>query len=205
MSGEVVDLRGGGLRWRRMTIPGSTPDVELVRLHVDAATRASVSLVRFPPGWQRPGAGHYPCAELFVVLDGALDVTGVRYAAGEYGYLPAGLVRADSRSVAGCLAVGWFSAPPDWFPGEPAAPATEPAGHGRLGEGSPAAEPTRRGRLGEGSPAAGGAGYGVDTTPAGPVAVPTELLWAGSGRWCLLSSGATPPRLPGPVLVRPWP
>jgi hypothetical protein len=183
----VVDLRGGGLRWRRMTIPGSTPDIELVRLHVDAARWASVSLVRFPPGWTRPGVGHYPCAELFVVLDGVLEVTGVSYPPGWYGYLPARFARADSRSVAGCLAVGWFSGPPIWSPGAP--PGVESPGRGRLGEDSP--------------PADGGAS-GMDTAPAGPVAVPTELLWADSGRWCLLPAGATPPRLPGPVLVRPW-
>jgi hypothetical protein len=188
----VVDLRAGGLRWRPMTIPGSTPDVELARLYVDAATRASVSLVRFPPGWARPGVGHYPCAELFVVLDGVLEVTGVRYAAGEYGYLPARFVRAGSRSVTGCLAVGWFSAPPAWSPGAPATSAAEPARHGRLGADDPPA-------------GAGGGAYGTDTTPASPVAVPTELLWVDYGLWCLLPPGATPPRLYGPVLVRPWP
>ena len=188
----VIELRAGDLRSRPMTIPGSTPDVDLTRLHVDERTRASVSLVRFPPGWARPGVGHYRCAELFVVLNGALEVSGVRYAADNYGYLPARVARADSRSQDGCLAVAWFSGPAAWSDGLPPEPAGEAALDGRLGKGDPPA-------------GVGGGAYGSDRVPAGPVEVPTELLWVELGRWCLLPSGATPPPLPGPVLVRHWP
>jgi hypothetical protein len=185
----VIDLRGGDLPWRSMAIPDSAPSVELARLHVDQRTKASVALVRFPPGFARPGVGHYQCAEQFVVLGGAIDVSGIRYVEGDYAYLPARTDRADSGSPGGCLAVAWFSGPPVWSAGRSSAPPDEPGLHGRVGD--PAGS-------------VGGGAYGRDRVAAGPVDVTTELLWPGSRLWCLLPAGATPPPLPGPVLVREW-
>jgi hypothetical protein len=187
----VIDLRAPDLPFRSNTIPDSTPDVALTRLHVDRLSRASVSLVRFPAGWARPGTGSYRCAELFVVLDGEIEVSGECYRPGEYGYLPARTARADSHSRGGCLAVAWFSGPPVWSDGLPAEPAEKASLHSRLGEDDPAG--------------VGGGARGRDRVPVGPVEAATELLWPAAGRWCLLPSGASPPPLPGPALVRRWP
>jgi hypothetical protein len=188
----LVDLHAADLPWRSITIPGSAPKVGLVRLHADTRTSASVSLVRFPAGWDRPGVGHYQCAELFVVLDGSIEVSGVHYAEGYYGYLPARASRIDSRSREGCLAVGWFSAVPAWSADPPLVPPDEAPRRGRLGA--------------PGQPLdIGGGACRCDRVPAGPVAVTTELLWPGSGKWCLVPSGALPPALPGTALLRRWP
>jgi hypothetical protein len=167
-----------------MTIPGSTPDVALTRLHVSAA-KATVSVVRFPAGWSRPSTGHYSCAELFVVIEGVLDVSGVSYVEGEYGYLPAGTPRTDCRSDAGCLTVAWFSAPPVWSPGLSSEP-VGPSLHGPVA-----------------SAAAGGA-YGLAQPPVRAVKVATEVLFVATGQWYMVAPGDTPPAMPGPVLVRPW-
>jgi hypothetical protein len=185
----TIDLRTGDLPWRLMTIPDSTPDVSLCRLHVEPRTKASVAVVRFPPGWARAGVGHYRCAEQFVVLSGRLEVSGIVYVEGEYGYLPARAARSASRAPGGCLAVAWFSGPPAWAAGPALAAPAEPALHGRVGD-PPGG--------------VGGGAEGRDRAPAAPVEATTELLWSESGRWCLLPSGATPPSIPGPVLIRRW-
>jgi hypothetical protein len=178
----MVDVRSVELR--SMTIPGSTPDVTLARLHV-SASKATVSVVRFPAGWSRPGTGHYGCAELFVVIEGMLVVSEVPYVEGEYGYLPAGTPRTDSRCDTGCLTVAWFSGPPVWWPGISSEPVA-PSAHGPVA-----------------TVAAGGA-YGLAQPPVQAVEVPTEMLSVATGQWCMLAPGDTPPALPGPVLVRPW-
>lgn len=104
--------------WGSTTIPGSAPEVAILRLHVDPTTRASTSLVRFPAGWARPGIGHYPVGEEILVLDGELVVSGVRYRAGDYGWLPPYARRAASATPTGALCLAWFSGPPVWTPGE---------------------------------------------------------------------------------------
>jgi len=184
---RVLDLSGGDLPWRSMTIPYSTPDVDVSRLHVDPRTKANVALVRFPASWARPGVGHYDCAEQFVVLTGSLEVSGTCYVVGDFGYLPALTPRSDSRAPRGCLAVAWFSGPPRWTP-EPATPA-EPVLHGRVD-------------LVPGN--AGGGAYSRDRAPNMAVETTTELLWPSSAQWCLLPPGGVPPQLPGPVLIRRW-
>ena len=186
----LVLLRADDLPWRSMTIPDSNLDVELTRLHLDPRTRANVALVRFPAGWARPGVGHYDCAEQFVVLDGGLEVSGVRFGEGEFGYLPARTVRAASGvAPGGCLAVAWFSGPPRWSVGPPASPPVEEVLHGRVGH--PPGD-------------VGGGACGLDGTPTGPVDSITELLWPELGGWCVLPAGALSPRLPGPVVLRRW-
>lgn len=192
----LPDLSGDdarGLDVRAVTIPGSSPDVRLARLHVDPATRASVCLVRFPAGWSRPGVGSYGCAEEFAVLDGWIQVSGTRFGVGDYCYLPAGTPRADSRSGPGCLTVAWFSGPVRWTPGSPVTPARVGAVRARVGD-------ARRPR-----DAVPGGCAGAVEPPAGPVDVPTEVLWVGARRWCLVPAGAhVPARAGGPVLVRWW-
>lgn len=196
----VVDLRRDELDWRTTTIPESTPDVAIARLHLDAPTRATVSVVRFPAGWSRPGTGRYTCAEEFVVLDGGLVVGGVHFAAGDYGYLAPGASRTDSGSDGGCLTVAWFSGPPRWISGPPTT-------SGVAAVRAPVAL-ARRPR-GDDVP---GAAYGGHHLPAAPVPAVTDIVWPHAARWCLLPAGAAPKgpdartaRLAdGPLLVRHW-
>jgi hypothetical protein len=154
-------VRSSELPWRSVAIPGATADVALARLHVEATSKATVSVVRFPSGWSRPGTGHYGCAELFVVIEGILEVSGISYGEGEYAYLPARTSRTDSRSRGGCLTVAWFSAPPVWSRGVAAEPPAEAPGHGPV----------------------------AALASAGLIDVPTAMLLAELGRW-LLPPGA---------------
>ncbi|MEU4821964.1 hypothetical protein AB0H37_08850 [Actinomadura sp. NPDC023710] len=128
---DVAPLRPD-LPWKPLTIPGSGPPVELVRLEIDPADGSSTSLVRFPPGWRRPGAGHYLCGEEFVVLEGRLTVSGVAYGPGERGWIRSAVTRRDSRSEAGALALAWFSGVPAWVDGDTGTPPEPSGGRTRL-------------------------------------------------------------------------
>lgn len=178
--------------WLDLTIPGSTPEVRLARLHADPVTRASVSLVRFPPGWSRPGAGYYTAAEEFVVLEGAIEVVG-SHGVGEYVYLPPRTVRTATVSPGGALVLAWFSGIPTWVTGEPeVAPAGPPVvrtPHGVL-RADAAEVPGEYAVL----PGAHAAALSVDADVFDPVA----------RRWGWLPAGTVPPAVDGPLHVRSW-
>ena len=116
--------------WLEVTIPASDRPVDLHRLHADPESQASVSLVRFPPGWSRPGAGHYTAAEEFLVVEGSITV-GDDYVAGDYAFIPPRTLRSDSRSAEGALVLAWFSALPTWVPGAAEVPPSGPQAAGR--------------------------------------------------------------------------
>ena len=111
-----------GLEWHAAPMPGSTGPVRLALLPVlsDGAFRA---FVQFPAGWARLGAGHYPVAEEFLVLEGDLRLNDTTWRAGGYAWIPANRVRSASRSESGCLAFAWFSSAPRWTRDEPSAAA----------------------------------------------------------------------------------
>ncbi|GII86119.1 hypothetical protein Ssi03_41090 [Sphaerisporangium siamense] len=199
-AGDGVDLRGADLPWSDVSMPGGSGPVRLARLHADPRTRASVSLVHFPPGWTRPGTGHYTCAEEFYVLHGAITVSGARAEAGTYAYMPPRATRtAGAAADDGCLAVAWFSGPPLWQDG----PASEPPGH----------DPVHAAVQGDlGSPRAprpevpGGSALlsSVADLP-GARTEGVDLLFVDAWRWAYVAPGEPAPASPGRVLVRSWP
>ncbi len=111
----------GSLDWGKTAIPGGTPDVDICRLRVDPVTKASTSLVRFPPGWSRSADVFYAVDEEIVVLDGELLVSGVSYTAGQYGFIPAASLRRASATPNGCLALAHFAGIPAALSAEQAA------------------------------------------------------------------------------------
>ncbi|GAA0949568.1 hypothetical protein [Actinocorallia libanotica] len=184
---SVVDLDAPGGAWAEVAMPASSSPVRLIRLHADAATGASVSLVGFPPGWTRPGTGHYLCAEEFAVLRGRISVSGTAYPAGACARLPALATRTASAVGAdGCLAVAWFSGPPRWrdgiadgvADGAPAAAGEpEPAGSVLLGSLAELPEPP-------------------------PGTADFDMTFLDARKWAYVPHGHPFPDLPGRVLVR---
>jgi hypothetical protein len=185
-----------GADWLTTTIPGSSPPVSLQRLHLHRGTKASLSLVRFPAGWARPGVGHYDVGEEFAVLSGVLEVSGIAHRPGDVVYLAPGTRRRDSAAADGVLALAWFSGPPQWHT-EPDDGCVElPGGYA----GPPAAGPLRTA-----SAEVGGGSELADPSPGAPAGTDRDILWLQGTRWTFVPAGAQPPRLPGPALVRTWP
>lgn len=109
--GPVVPTPVSALRWRTVSIEASTPAVQLARL----PTLSGIGLlVRFPPGWSRPGNGSYDVAEEALFLAGRFEMSDERFRAGDHGWFPSGYIRAGSSSTTGALAWAWFSGPNHW-------------------------------------------------------------------------------------------
>lgn len=187
-----IDLHNEEHEWVSVAIPGSDRPVRLARLFVDPETKASLSLVEFPEGWIRPEEGSYRVAEEFVVLRGAINVSGAHHRAGEYALLPAYTPRADSSTPTGCLALAAFSGPPVWVPGEsPERPDHAPV-HTPASEAARAPNPSFQGEL-----------HVAHSTPD-PTTRPVDLLRLDQGEWMLIEPGMAFPVITGTTLVRRW-
>lgn len=196
MTSAAIDLHAlaaSGQKWRPTTLPGSSPEVALHRLHLDVATRATVSLVRFPPGWQRPVTGHYDVGEEFVLLAGDLALSGTAYGAGDWAWLPPGIERSASESVSGALALALFTGVPSWSVG--------PAGHDAAAGLTQHVGPPRVLRPDEGE----GWTEVVAVAPARAGDVTLDVLWPKLATWTLAAPGESLPAHPGPAVVRHWP
>jgi hypothetical protein len=187
---DRVELEAPGLDWTGVAMPASSAPVRLVRLHADEATGSSVSLVRFPPAWSRPGTGHYTCDEEFMVLEGRISVSGTAYPAGAHAFLSRSATRAASAVDAdGCLAVAWFSGPPRWRDGI----ADGAPGSGRK------AEPALSVLLGSLADLPGRL-PGTEDGAAG-----FDVTFLEAGVWVYVPYGEPFPDLPGRALVSRWP
>ncbi len=94
--------------------PDASAEYEVKVLSEDAESGASTTLVRFPPGWRRPGVGHYLVDREMYILSGDLTISGVRYTEHTYCFLPAGYSRVDSFSEAGALVLAFMSGTAAW-------------------------------------------------------------------------------------------
>lgn len=89
--------------------PGS-PDiaVESKVLSQDDETGAFTAIHKVEPGFSRPGPVHFRCDVEIFVLDGELEVNGVRYGKDTYAYWPSGYVRETTASENGCVLLALF-------------------------------------------------------------------------------------------------
>lgn len=179
--------------WDEMTIPGSDRPVRIRRLHLDAETKATVSLVQFPPGWSRPGVGHYTCAEEFSVLSGELTVSGATHVPGDHVYIPPREIRFGSVTDIGCRALAFFSAPPRWVEGAPEEPADHPGRHG-----APA------GVLRVPRPGVQGGSELLSRELGSILTADADVLSLASAEWAWVPAGSAPPSLRPPLLLRSW-
>jgi hypothetical protein len=70
----------------------SQPGVAGAPLSYDArGTRAVTVIFRFPADWTMTRPHYVNSDQEFLVLDGELEINGLRYRSGDYAYLPAGL------------------------------------------------------------------------------------------------------------------
>jgi hypothetical protein len=128
VSRNDTDVEAALEEWGLFPIPASSGPVGLRVLHRDPDGGLCL-LVRFPAGWERPGPGSYDAAEEVLFLAGELEMGGVRYRAGDYGWLPGFGPRGVTRTDCGALAAAWFSGPNRWTEGPPVRPPDSTAIH----------------------------------------------------------------------------
>ena len=184
------------------TIPHGTMPVEIVRLHVDPATKSSTSLVRFPAGWERPVDGNYAVDEEIVVLDGELIVTGVSYTPGVYGWIPKGGLRRASATPMGCVALAWVSGIPAWTStsDDLATSASARADLTTIRSGTTPSPFGSMGRRLRESDA--GACWFVDGPAQHRASNDTEVFDVQRRQWCRIDAGNEPPDWTGRLVVR---
>lgn len=185
-------LRDAVGEWVEVLLPDSDRPVRLLRLRSDPLSKASVSLVRFPPDWRRPTVGYYDSAEEFVILEGGIDVIG-RHTVGDYVYLPPRTVRDHTVSDEGALVLAYFSGAVDWHEGRPA---VGPPGDPVFG----APRGVMRAAEAQTPP---GSYMVLDRFPVEPFTVNADVLGLETCSWEWVPAGARA-SITGPVHVRTW-
>jgi hypothetical protein len=189
----TIDLTGADLAWLEHNIAGSDQPARLVMLHADAERQTRTVLVEFPPGWKRDAVGHQPAGEEMVILDGALSISGVTAAVGDYLVVEPRATRSATSVADGTRALVWFSGPGGgWTDG-----AAENAGTATV------------------SPLVAGDQRGPHAELVGSVTVHDELaerafdadvdvLWTESRHWVHVPAGTTVPARAGRAVVHHW-
>lgn len=194
-SGLVLDLLAAA--GRSVPMPDANSEVRSALLHRDEQTRARTLVVEFPPGFCRPVAGRYQAGEEFLVLAGELDLAGRKLVAGDWAWLPPGVLRRNFSSVPGAIVYAWFSAGNEWQASDEELPCP-PMRTESLGLGQAAPRSLRSTAAGDGPGASAVLALGTE------VVGPAELLDLASFEWRRLAAGESWLTGPGPALVR-WP
>ena len=98
--------------WTTGLYGGGRPDVSVRRLSMDGDSGASSLILKYPKGWQRRDKEHLTADEELFVLEGSLEISGVRYRKHDYAHLPAGYPRTGAVSRDGAVVLTFFSAEP---------------------------------------------------------------------------------------------
>ena len=87
----------------------SQPGVSGAPLSYDAkGTRAVTVIFRFPADWTMTRPHYVNSDQEFLVLDGELEINGLRYRSGDYAYLPAGLPHTSRSSGPGATLLNFY-------------------------------------------------------------------------------------------------
>lgn len=194
--GLVLDLLATA--GRPVPMPDANSEVRSVLLHLDEQTRARTLAVEFPPGFSRPVPGRYQAGEEVLVLTGELDLAGMTLAAGDWAWLPPGLLRCNLSCSPGAAVYAWFSGRASWQRSDGDAPPGPPARSESLRDGRAQPRPLRAGSTGDGPGSSAVVAAGTE------VAGPAELLDLADFEWHRLTGGQRRLAGPGPALVR-WP
>lgn len=204
--GMIVVRLDHDLSWREFDIPDGNCPVNIARLRPDDP---STLLVRFPDGWERPGTGSYEGAEEFVVVDGALHMSGATYRTGDWAFVPATARRHATSAGPEVLSLARFFGPARWRAGTGA---TIAALTGSLlgAPGSLLGAPgfSISSPLGAGSArllrSSGGVSSWVLEVPRERASFPfdTELLALDERVWAWVPGGSAMPRLEGRCFCR---
>lgn len=119
---HTLFIQAPDLPWSPGLYSGARPEVMSKTLSIDDAATDATVIVRYPAGWSRPEPEHLTAHEEFLVLEGALEINGVRYEAQHFGFLPAGYVRRSASSSGGAVVLTMYYDAPQVVAGAPAEP-----------------------------------------------------------------------------------
>ncbi|MGH9109637.1 MAG: hypothetical protein ACRDY3_09310 [Acidimicrobiales bacterium] len=202
-------------RWRTAAMPGSSGPVQLQVLG-KSTTGAMSALVRFPLRWSRQTSGSYAASELFVVLEGALQLGDIRFGGGTGAFVPGHTIRQRTEAPCGALAFAHFDAfaafvafagqAASGFPpgnGEPRRRDRWPLGGAVVSFSLADAADARCGTHGARVIATDGRGWTsrVLARTEGAAPGPVEMLSPTARRWVHAEEGAEAPALEGPIVV----
>jgi uncharacterized protein DUF4437 len=105
-------VQAQALPWREGVPGGVRSGVTSKVLSGDSETGATSMLVRYPPGWIDSEPHWLDRDEEFFVIAGDLRIGQIRHRAKTYAHLPAGYQRGGTGSVAGAVALTFFSGEP---------------------------------------------------------------------------------------------
>jgi hypothetical protein len=89
----------------------AAPGASVRVLSRDGETGAASVMLRYPAGWSAP-AGASSCDEEFLVLDGAIEIGGVRYGKLGFAHFPAGYDPGARRAPEGAVVLSFFDRMP---------------------------------------------------------------------------------------------
>ena len=115
---HIEFIQSQALPWREDHWNGRFDGAAVKVLSEDDVTGAASTLVRYPAGWSRNGAEYLNADEELLVLDGAMEINGVRYTELCYAHLPAGHTRRSASSENGCVAITFVSESPETTAGQ---------------------------------------------------------------------------------------
>lgn len=187
--------------WRPVPMSESTGPVELRLLRRFGAESTSL-LVRFPAGWARPATGYYAAPELFVVLDGTVQLGDLSFGTATGAFLPAYVTRAEMHTPDGALAWAHFDGQAEFVRSDGRAPTHPPGGPILSFALDDAGEPGHPERI----VADHGDGWTTSIVDDPKIVAkgPAEVLVPALRRWMYAGDGADVPALQGsgPVLAR---
>ena len=109
---HIEFIHAQDLDWQPHTLPDPLHEVGCKMLSLDKETGACSVLLKFPPSWGVENEIHLAADHEFLVLEGAIEISGQAYSFDSYGYLPAGFTHSAWSSTEGAVVLTFFSATP---------------------------------------------------------------------------------------------
>ena len=116
---HILFIQAQDLPWQSGLYGSGRDDVSSKVLSIDEAGTDSTCLIRYPAGWRRDDIEHLTAHEEFLVLDGAITISGRTYNKHTYGFLPANYPRERAYSADGAVLLTMFYDLPETVTGAP--------------------------------------------------------------------------------------
>ena len=114
---HIEFIHAQDLGWQNGVQPDLLSGLDCKVLSMDDENGACSVILRYPPGWSQNGPLHLAAAHEFLVLDGAMTLSGQEYLADSYGYLPSGFSHENWTTKDGAVVLTFFSSRPDCITG----------------------------------------------------------------------------------------